>query len=103
PGDVLLALGEAEAAVNETCLAGVELAELHRIAAAVGEGDQAAGLGGLQAGRAVEEPVAAFRFGERVQVEQRAPLRARFAVGGQARMPPDAVRALGVLPKVVHA
>ena len=53
--------------------------------------------------RAFPDPIAPFRFGQRVEVEQRLPLRLPGPIGCHARVPPDAVLMNVVLPDVVDA
>src|SRR6185369_13495753 len=67
PLDVLLALGQAEAAAHELLRRGVEFPQLDCVAAAVGERDQADGLGWLQAVGALPDPVLALGLGERIE------------------------------------
>ena len=98
PRAVLLALGEAEAAVDELLRHGVEFAQLHGVATAVRERHQAQGLGGLQAVRALPEPALALGPGERVEVEDRLPDRVLGAVGRLAGVAPDTLHVGGVLP-----
>ena len=61
----------------QSSVRGVELAHDHRVLAALGQGDQAAGFVRRQAVRALPDPVLALGGGQGVDVEQRLPLRAR--------------------------
>ena len=100
PFHVLLAAGEVEAAGDEAAGGGVELADLHRVAAAVGELDEAAGLLRRQAGRPLEDPVAAFGLRQGVEVQERLPRRVRRGVAGRRGHPPDALHMSVVLPEI---
>ncbi len=101
PVGVLLAHRQLQAALHELAGLGVELADLDRVAAAVGQVHQAVAFSRAQAGGALEEPALALGLGQGVEVDQGGPLRAVGAVAGQRRVPPQAVGVGGVLPQVV--
>jgi hypothetical protein len=103
PGVGRLGLRQVEAAVDEAAGLGVELARHRGVLAAVREPDQAQPLVGLEAGRAAEHPGDALGLGERVDVEQGAPLGLGRAVARERRGPPDPLDVVGVLPEIAQA
>ena len=76
PRDVLLALGQDEAALDESLSLQVELADRDRVLAAVRQVDQAAPLERPGALRALPHPIGFLGRGQRIEVEHRLPLRA---------------------------
>ena len=103
PGHVLLAFGQAEAALDEAPLAQVELAHDIGVAAAVGEADQAAPVVGRQAFHALIDPGLALGPRQRVDVEHGLPLRIVGAVAGEAGAADDAADMGGVLPEIIES
>ncbi len=98
----VLAFRQVEAALDEPGRLGVELAHLDGVLAAIGERDEAIAVGRLQALRALVDPVRALGLGERVDVEDRPPLRRGGPVAGQGGGPPDPADVVGVLPEVAQ-
>uniref|UniRef100_A0A0N4ZZR6 PE-PGRS family protein n=1 Tax=Parastrongyloides trichosuri TaxID=131310 RepID=A0A0N4ZZR6_PARTI len=105
PAGAALGFGQAEAAPlawsDEGAGHAVELAQGHRILAAVGQGYQAVAFLGGQAGRALIDPVGALGRRQGVEVQDRLPLRRVRAIAVQRRAAPDPAHVLGVLPEVV--
>ena len=100
PLHILLAAGEAEAAGDEAAAGNVELADLRCVAAPVGQAHEAAGLGGRQAVRALEDPVPALGLRQGVEIQQGLPDRGRRGVAGRGRDAPDALHMGVVLPEI---
>ncbi|MNX94957.1 hypothetical protein D3C86_1272070 [compost metagenome] len=101
PVHAALGFRQIEAAVHKGFRHAVELADRHRVLAAVRQGQQAIALFGRQAGRALVDPVCAFGGRQSVDVEDGLPLRSIGAIGVQRRATPDAAHVPGVLPEVV--
>ncbi len=101
PGHVLLAARQEETALDEAGRGQVELARLDGVLAAVGQGNQAEPLLGLEAAGPLPDPGLALRLGEGVQVEHGLPLGIRGLVALQRRAPPQALGVRLVLPEIV--
>ncbi|MNS39454.1 hypothetical protein D3C72_717360 [compost metagenome] len=101
PAGAALGFRQVDAAFDKGFRHAVELADGHRILAAVRQGQQAVAFLGRQAGRALVDPVLALGRRQGVDVEDGLPGRGVGAIGVQRRAAPDAAHVLGVLPEVV--
>jgi len=100
PGGALLPLGEAEPVFHECPCGEVELAPFGGILAAIGEADHAPAIVRRQNAGALEHPVAPFRGGERIDIDERPPFRLRGRERGKARPTPQAPDMHIVLPEI---
>ena len=101
PAGAALGFRQRNPAFDEGFRDAVELADRHRILAAVRQGDQAVALLRRQAGRALVDPVGALGRRQGVDVQDGLPLRRVGTIAIQRRAPPDAAHMVGVLPEVV--
>ncbi len=100
PGDILLAARQGETAIDKCRLRQVELAQSHRILAAVRQADDAALFIRLAANGSLPEPVGLLGFRQRIQVDHRAPIRRGALIIRLAGLAPNPMRVVRVLPEV---